>query len=175
MPRMIMAHEDRFIPGLARLAKSIKQAGVPAFAQLSHPGRQTKSSISGGELVAPSPSPCPINREMPHALTIGEIEEMEQAFIDAAVRLREAGFGGIEVHAAHGYLIAGFLSRYSNVRDDTYGGLLVNWMRFLTNIVDRIKLRLGSDFPLVVRISALELVEKGIDVPEAVETAMAVE
>lgn len=169
MPRMIMAHEDRFIPGLARLAKSIKAQGVPAFAQLSHPGRQTKSSIAGGELVAPSPIPCPINKEMPRALGLGEIEAMERAFIDAAVRLREAGFDGIEVHAAHGYLIAGFLSRYSNMREDAYGGSLANRMRFLNNIVDGVKSRLGAGFPLVVRISALELVDKGIEVPEAVE------
>lgn len=173
MPRMIMGHDDRFIPGLARLARAVKDAGVPAIAQINHPGRQTKSSITGMRLVAPSPIACPLNREEPHALTIEEIGEMERAYIDTAARLMEAGFDGIEIHAAHGYLIAEFLSPYANRREDEYGGSLENRLRFLLDIVDGIKIRLGARVPLVVRISACEFVENGLDVAESIEIGRA--
>lgn len=173
LPRMIMAHDDRFIPGLARLAAAVKAAGVPAIAQINHPGRQTKSSITGMELVAPSAIPCPLNREMPRALSLDEVADYEVAYVDAAARLLEAGFDGIEVHAAHGYLIAEFLSRYANAREDRYGGPLANRLRFLLNIVDGIRARLGAGFPLVVRISAKEFVDNGLDVAESIEIGRA--
>ena len=169
MPRMVMGHEDRYLPGLARLAGAIKSQGACAVAQISHAGRQTKSKITGLPLVFPSPIPCPINREMPEVLTVGGIQAMEDAFVRAAVRLDRAGFDGIEIHAAHGYLMAAFLSRYSNKRDDIYGGSLDNRMRFLRNVIDGIKTTVSRDFLILVRISGEEFVPEGIDVAEAIE------
>jgi 2,4-dienoyl-CoA reductase-like NADH-dependent reductase (Old Yellow Enzyme family) len=78
---------------------------------------------------------------------------MEEAFIGAATRLYRAGFDGVEIHAAHGYLAAAFLSRYSNKRDDLYGGSLDNRIRFLRNVVSGIKANAAPDFLVVVRIS----------------------
>ena len=175
MPRMVMGHEDRYLRGLARLAAAIKSQGVCAIAQISHAGRQTKSKITGAPLVFPSPIPCPINREMPEVLTVGGIRAMEDAFVHTAVRLDRAGFDGIEIHAAHGYLMAGFLSRYSNKREDLYGGSLDNRMRFLRNVIDGIKTRVSRDFLILVRISAKEFVPEGIDVAEAVEIGRGLE
>jgi len=169
MPRMVMGHEDSYILGLARLAGAIKSQGACAVAQISHAGRQTKSKITGLPLVFPSPIPCPINREMPEVLTVGGIRDMEDAFVRAAVRLNRAGFDGIEIHAAHGYLMAAFLSRYSNKRDDLYGGSLGNRMRFLRNVIDGIKTSVSRDFLVLVRISGEEFVPEGIDIAEAVE------
>lgn len=169
MPRMVMGHEERYLPGLARLADVIKREGAIAIAQISHAGRQTKSKITGLPLVAPSAIPCPINRETPQALTIDGVQEMEDAFIDAATRLECAGFDGVEIHAAHGYLVAAFLSRYSNKRDDRYGGSFENRMRFLRNIVAGIKKNVESEFLVFVRISAEEFVPEGVNVAEAVE------
>jgi 2,4-dienoyl-CoA reductase-like NADH-dependent reductase (Old Yellow Enzyme family) len=169
MPRMVMGHDDRYVPGLARLAGAIKSQGACAIAQISHAGRQTKRKITGLPLVAPSPIPCPINREMPDVLTLDGIRNMEDAFICAAARLDRAGFDGVEIHAAHGYLMAAFLSRYSNKRDDLYGGSLDNRMRFLRNVVDGIKSAVRRDFLVVVRISGEEFVPEGIEVAEAIE------
>jgi 2,4-dienoyl-CoA reductase-like NADH-dependent reductase (Old Yellow Enzyme family) len=169
MPRMVMGHEDRYLPGLARLADAIKSQGACAIAQISHAGRQTKSKITGQPLVFPSPIPCPINREMPDVLTVDGIRVMEDAFVKAAARLDRAGFNGVEIHAAHGYLMAAFLSRYSNKRDDLYGGSLDNRMRFLRNVIDGIKTAVSRDFLVLVRISAKEFVPQGIDVAEAIE------
>ena len=169
MPRMVMGHEDRYLPGLARLANVIKREGACAIAQISHAGRQTKSKITGLPLVFPSPISCPINREMPQALTIDGIRTMEDAFIGTAIRLHRAGFNGVEIHAAHGYLVAAFLSRYSNKRDDLYGGSLDNRMRFLRNVINGIKANASPDFLLLVRISAEEFVPEGLDVVETIE------
>jgi 2,4-dienoyl-CoA reductase-like NADH-dependent reductase (Old Yellow Enzyme family) len=169
MPRMVMGHEDRYLPGLARLADVIKREGAVAIAQISHAGRQTKSKITGLPLVFPSPIPCPINREMPQALTVDGIQAMEDAFIGAAIRLHRAGFDGVEIHAAHGYLVAAFLSRYSNKRDDLYGGSLDNRLRFLRSVINGIKANVAPDFLVLVRISAEEFVPEGLDVAETVE------
>jgi hypothetical protein len=121
--------------------------------------------------VAASAIPCPINRETPRALAVDEIRELEQAFVSAAVRLAAAGYDGVEIHGAHGYLVGGFLSRYSNRRDDVFGGSLDNRMRFLLDIVDGIQRALSRDFPLIVRLSARELVPDGLDLPETIEIA----
>ena len=171
MPRMVMIDDDRYVPGLARLASAVTREGGIVIGQLSHAGRQTKSRITGFPLVAPSAIPCPINRETPRALAVDEIRELEQAFVSAAVRLAAAGFDGVEIHGAHGYLVGAFLSRYSNRRDDAFGGSLDNRLRFLLDIVDGIQRALGRDFPLIVRLSAREFVPDGLDLPEAIEIA----
>jgi 2,4-dienoyl-CoA reductase-like NADH-dependent reductase (Old Yellow Enzyme family) len=173
MPRMVMADEDRHITGLARLADAIHATGAKAIAQISHCGRQTKSKFTGMPLVAPSAIPCPLNREMPRALTLEEIGLMERAFVATARRVEAAGFDGVEIHAAHGYLASGFLSAYSNQRTDIYGGSLENRMRFLLNIVDGI--RRDGDFPLTVRISADEFVQYGNTLEQTTVIARALE
>lgn len=171
MARMVMADDDRYLPGLRRLAAEVKAAGGVLIGQLSHAGRQTRSKVTGSQLVAPSAIPCPLNREMPRALPLDEIAALETAFVDAACRLAAAGFDGVEIHGAHGYLVGGFLSAYSNKRTDTYGGSLDNRMRFLLRIVAGIQDRLGRDFPLLVRISAEEFVPDGLDLTQAVAIA----
>lgn len=173
MPRMVMADDDRHVEGMARLADAIHAAGGRAIAQISHCGRQSRSKFTGMPLVAPSAIPCPLNREMPRALSLDEVAAMEQAFVAAARRVEVAGYDGVEIHAAHGYLMCSFLSAYSNRRDDRYGGSLENRMRFLLNVVDGI--RRASDIPLTVRISAEEFVENGNTLEQAAVIARALE
>ncbi len=167
MPKMVMADTDGHIPGLAGLARAIKAEGAYVIGQLSHAGRQTRSAITGHPLVAPSAIACPMNRQIPEELTIAGIHEMEQAFIDAAVRLDRAGFDGAELHGAHGYLLGAFLSLYSNHRTDEYGGTLENRMRFMLNVIDGIQRATSPGFVLTVRISAREFVAGGLDLPES--------
>jgi 2,4-dienoyl-CoA reductase-like NADH-dependent reductase (Old Yellow Enzyme family) len=168
---IIMAESDARMPGLVRLAQAVHDEGGLVMGQLVHAGRQTRAEITEGRIVAPSAIPCPINREMPHALTPDEVVAMERAFVDAACRLEAAGFDGVEIHGAHGYLVAEFLSPYSNARTDEYGGAFENRMRFLLNIVDGIKARCGAGFPLSVRISAKEFAPGGLDVADAIQIA----
>ncbi len=175
MPRMGMADTDERIPHLARLAQAVKSHGAVLLGQISHAGRQTRSKITGQPLLAPSPLPCPLNREMPLELTVSQIEMLVDAFAAAAFRLKQAGFDGVEIHGAHGYLVAAFLSNYANKRSDDYGGSLENRMRFLLNIIAQIRERCGSDFPICVRLSVEEFVTDGLTSNETCKIARALE
>jgi len=173
MPRMAMADDDRHIEGLAGLAAAVQAGGAKIVGQISHCGRQSRSSFTRMPLVAPSAIPCPINREMPRELSLDEVAAMERAFADAAVRVAAAGFDGVELHAAHGYLPSSFLSAYSNRRADRYGGSLENRMRFVLNIVDAVVAR--TRIPLIVRFSADELVKDGNTLEQTVRIARALQ
>jgi 2,4-dienoyl-CoA reductase-like NADH-dependent reductase (Old Yellow Enzyme family)/thioredoxin reductase len=165
-PHYLAVYSDVFIPGLSELAEGIKDAGGKACLQLWHAGRQTNSSVSGLPIVAPSPIPCPKCREMPRELTQEEIRDLVSAYGDAALRATKAGFDAVEVHGAHGYLIAQFTSAYSNRRTDEYGGPLENRARFALEVVQDIRDKVGRDFPVLFRLSADEYVDKGLHIAE---------
>ncbi len=169
MPRMLMADSDALVPGLSQLAGAIRPHGARVFAQLSHCGRQSRPEFTGGPLVAPSAVACPINRVLPRALAEGEIRQMIGCFADAAVRVAQAGYDGIELHGAHGYLIGEFLSAYANRRDDAWGGTPDRRMRFLREIVAAIRAR--CSLPLSVRLSADELVDQGNRIEDTLRIA----
>ena len=125
-PRNLSIYDDSFLPGLSRLADAIKKAGGRAAIQIWHAGRQTYSRWTDRPLVAPSPIPCPMCKGVPVEMTKEVIEEMIEAYGDGALRAKKAGFEAVEIHGAHGYLIAQFMSSYSNKRTDEYGGPLEN-------------------------------------------------
>ncbi len=157
---------DRYVEGLARLSHSIKRHGARAFIQLFHAGRQTTSKITGQQPVAPSPVPCRITAELPRQLEIPEIQALENKFIKAAAYARTAGFEGVEIHAAHGYLINQFLSGHSNQRNDSYGGSLQNRMRILLNIISGIR-HSTPDLAVSVRINIDDFVPGGLQPDES--------
>jgi len=152
---------DTQVESHSKLARRIHDLGGKIFAQIYHAGRQTSRALIGDQPVAPSPIPCPRLQEIPHALRANEIREIVEEFGDCALRARKAGFDGIEIHGAHGYLIAQFMSPYSNKRIDDYGGNLLNRMRFPLEIVSNVRSKAGSDFPVLFRISGDEMVPGG--------------
>jgi 2,4-dienoyl-CoA reductase-like NADH-dependent reductase (Old Yellow Enzyme family)/thioredoxin reductase len=160
--------DDRFIEGLSRIAAAMKSEGAIPAVQLHHGGRQTSAKVIGRRPVAPSPLPCPTIRGEVEPLTTAAIRELVQKFGDAAVRARAAGFELIEIHGAHGYLINQFLSGFSNIRTDAYGGDGVGRSRFAVEIVREIRRRLGPDFPLCFKISAEEHVKGGLTTEESI-------
>lgn len=148
---------DDQIEGYRRLADAIHEHGAKMSVQLHHAGRQTMSVlIDGQQPVAPSPLPCPFCQEVPHEMTNAEVYEMIENFIDAAERAKKAGADAVEVHGAHGYLIAEFMSTYSNRRTDEFGGSFYNRTRFPRMIVEGIRRRLGNGFPIIFRMSGEE-------------------
>lgn len=175
MLNQININDPSCIPGLSRLADTIKAYSCRAFIQLFHAGRQTTSIQTGGvQPVAPSPIPCKVTKEMPRELSIEEIKAIENKFINAAYFAHLAGFEGVELHAAHGYLINGFLSSYSNHRTDEYGGSLQNRMRFLLNIVKGIK-NLIPPMAISVRLNIDDFVEGGLTLEETIPIAVELE
>ncbi|MDO8567683.1 MAG: FAD-dependent oxidoreductase [Dehalococcoidales bacterium] len=163
----LAANRDECLPGLSELAKAINECDCRSVMQLHHAGRRAASKLNNGVLpVAASPIPC-VGGEIPRELTIAEIEGIVEDFGNAARRARKAGFSAVELHGAHGYLIAGFLSPISNKRTDKYGGTLENRTRFVTEIVKCIKEKAGADYPVLIKISVDEHLPGGNTPPDA--------
>lgn len=157
---------DGQIESHSKFTRRIHDSGGKVFAQIYHAGRQTRKAVTGCQPVAPSAIPCPILQEIPHELTHEEINDIVTNFGNCARRAREAMFDGIEIHGAHGYLIAQFMSLYSNKRNDAYGGSLMNRLRFPLEIIADIKKKAGDDFPLIFRMSGDELVPGGRNIED---------
>ncbi|WP_114570533.1 NADPH dehydrogenase NamA [Exiguobacterium flavidum] len=159
---------DGHVAGLRRITEQVKAAGAKAGIQLAHAGRK---STTAKPPVAPSAVPFSAEYESPSALSISEIEELQQAFVEGAKRAKAAGFDFIELHGAHGYLINTFLSPLSNERTDQYGGAIENRMRFLLETIDLIKTEV--DIPIWVRISAADHAPGGMTPDDYVPLAEA--
>jgi 2,4-dienoyl-CoA reductase-like NADH-dependent reductase (Old Yellow Enzyme family)/thioredoxin reductase len=180
----LFVYKNEFVAGFNCLARAIR-IYVPDPPKISMQliawGRETEPEVCHGEVVAPSPLTSAIHpaftdtkkaianrRGVPRALTLSEIEEMEDSFAEAAMRAQLAEFDAVEFHAAHGYLIAQFLSPFTNKRDDIYGR---DRRLFLTNIIKKTRQRVGPDFPIIVRFSGSEFVPGGATIEERQELA----
>lgn len=165
----------RYILGLNELSEAIQSYDCRAMLQLHHAGRQTGSGLTeGNQPVAPSAIACKLMREMPRELSLDEIAGIEKKFVTAAFYAYKAGFDGIELHAAHGYLLHEFLSPYTNKRSDEYGGTTENRSRLLLDIIRKIK----QKFPQLVvgvRLNMEDFVPGGLELQEGIEIAALVE
>ncbi|RLB30947.1 MAG: NADH:flavin oxidoreductase, partial [Deltaproteobacteria bacterium] len=157
-------YHDRFMEGLSRIARAMKAEGAVPAVQIHHGGRQTSARVIGRKPLAPSPLPCPSIRGEVEPLTEEGIRDLIKKFGDAAERAAAAGFELIEIHGAHGYLINQFLSAFSNIREDGYGGDISGRTRFAREIVEEIRGRLGPEYPISFKISAQEFVPGGLTV-----------
>ena len=142
-------HSDRHLPGLTRLACDVKMAGSVAIVQLHHAGNRSPKELIGAAPVCPSDDPETGAR----ALTTAEVEQVIEDFVAAAARCEQAGFDGVELHGAHGYLLCQFLSGELNQRTDRFGGSLENRARPLLDIVRGIRATCAPDFHVGVRLS----------------------
>ena len=164
--------DDRFISGLSKLAEGIKNGGAKCFIQLHHAGRVAPPAFNDGlQPVAPS-AIAGRGGAIPRELTIAEIEGVVESFAQAARRAREAGFDGVELQYAHGYLIAEFLSPLTNKRRDKYGGDLISRARIAVDIIHRIRQVVGSDYPLGVRFTGDEEIKGGLRLNETKRIAV---
>jgi 2,4-dienoyl-CoA reductase-like NADH-dependent reductase (Old Yellow Enzyme family)/thioredoxin reductase len=174
-PNMALIDSDQHIPPFRKLAEAIHKEDGKIVIQINHAGRQTSSSITGSPIVAPSAIPCPVRKEMPKELSQEEIQKIIEAFGEAARRVKEAGADGVEIHMAHGYLINQFLSPFSNRREDDYGGDSDRRMRMALEVLRMVRNKVGSDFPVLCRLSADEYVEGGLKVEDSKDIAKTLE
>ena len=168
-------HIDDVIPGLKQLVQAAHAQGVAIGPQLYHAGRQTSSKTTGMQPVAPSPIPDPTTNEMPKPLEIEEIRDIVEAYAQAARRAQEADCDFVEIHGAHGYLITQFLSPFSNIRDDVYGGSEEGRMRFVSEVVRAVRKVVGPKFPVTIRISADEMVPNGLILEDSAKVSRRLE
>jgi len=164
-------HDDSCIPGMAELTAAVKSHGTPIAAQLFHSGVETHRNVTGVQPVGPSVVK-PFGGDIPRALTVPEIKDLIEKFAQAALRARAAGFDAVEIHGATYYLIAQFLSRRWNKRDDRYGGDLWNRTRFLLETLNAVRAAVGAEFPVWCRINGSEFgFEEGLNLEEARQIA----
>jgi 2,4-dienoyl-CoA reductase (NADPH2) len=158
--------DDKYIDGLSELVQVIRKYDCPTFMQMNHDGPWQRKlfepePLSPGPPIAASSvsmnSSNDFHNEVPRALTIPEIKEIVDKFASAAVRAEKAGFQGVDINAASSHLLHNFLSPFWNRREDDYGGSLENRARFVVEIIQEIKKRLGQDFPVSVCINGIEI------------------
>ena len=158
---------------LKNWANQGQQHGAKVMVQLNHPGKQVPKTIAK-ETVAPSAVPLGngLNKlfSTPRALTTSEVEELVQKFVTSAKVAKEAGFSGVQIHAAHGYLISQFLSPHDNRRTDKYGGSLENRMRFLKEIYLGMREELGKNFTIGIKINSTDFKEDGLTEEDSLKT-----
>ena len=161
-PHICGLWSEEQIPSHKKLTDTIHKYESKIFCQIYHAGRQATSGVNGGmQPVSCSPIPCPWNKEVPHELTIPEIKQIVADFGNTAANVVKAGFDGVEIHCAHGYLLHEFLSPNCNHRIDEYGGSFMNRLRFAHEVYDAVRAAVGPDFPVTIRISADENTEGG--------------
>ncbi|MEJ5347670.1 MAG: NADH:flavin oxidoreductase [Desulfosoma sp.] len=161
-PFMLRADDDRFLFGLEKLARVIKEEGAIAAAQINHAGRFAYTS----ERLAPSPFQT--GQVIPKEMDATDLETIRSAYAAAARRLQNAGFDLVEIHGGTGYLLVQFLSPRTNQRRDNYGGSLENRMRYPLEVVDAVRHAVGPDYPVGYRFLADECLPDGLHMDETV-------
>lgn len=154
--------DDSIIPHLKKMSEAIKPYGTVLMAQISHRGRRANRDVTWLPVYAPSDIPEPLHRDMPHEIQPEDVPWLVDAYAKAAVRLKQGGFDGVEISAAHGHLIDQFWSPISNQRRDEYGGSLENRMRFGLEVIDAVRAAVGEEFIVGLRITGDELIENGL-------------
>ena len=168
---MLLISSDEHASRIKTMIESVHDAGGKIVVQINHAGRQTSSAVTGSPIVGPSPISCPTLDEVPRELSVGEIEQIIEAFTLAAQRVKNAGADGVELHMAHGYLICSFLSPFSNRRIDQYGGDVQGRARLAREVLKSVRKRVGPDFPIICRLSGDEYVEGGLRIDETKQIA----
>lgn len=167
--RMMRILDDSYIAGMRKIVKAVRRVGneCKIVLQLNHAGRNHLQQGLEKYVVAPSPIFDVLFQRTPRALSAEEIEEVVESFAQAIRRSRDAGFDGVELHAAHGWLLSLFLSPRTNKRDDSYGGTTEKRTSILDQIFKRARQLVGEDYPILVKINTEEYLPDGIDIEES--------
>lgn len=172
----IGADSDDKVPGLARLAETIHRSGTPVIGQIAHAGSASPTALSGLDRpLAPSavvnPGPVDHQKVLPREMMLQEIESLRGSFVAAALRMERAGFDGVEIHSAHGYLLNQFYSPLTNQREDRYGyDAVASRLRLQTEIAIEIRERTHEGFLVGIRLGAVDYgMEGGSTLSEVAE------
>jgi 2,4-dienoyl-CoA reductase-like NADH-dependent reductase (Old Yellow Enzyme family) len=173
-PWQLAVHGDEFVPGLTEMAQAVHNTQAKIILQLAHGGCHAPTALTGQEVVGPSVNDSelfPKCREM----TLLEIQKIAEAFGKAAGRAKKAGFDGVQLHAAHGYLLSEFLSPFFNKRTDNYGGSIENRARILLEAFQAARNEVGEEYPVLVKINSEDFVENGLNEGEMIQVCAMLE
>jgi 2,4-dienoyl-CoA reductase-like NADH-dependent reductase (Old Yellow Enzyme family) len=173
--RMTRIDSDDLVPAHAALVARLHAIGGRIVLQIAHCGRQTWSSETRLPLEAPSALACGYYGETPREMTGQEIEGVVTAFAQAARRAQAAGYDGVQIHGAHGYLLSSFLARWSNRRRDAWGGDLAGRFRIVGEILGAVRATVGPDYPVLLKLNTEDRRRRGVHPDECVATAKLVE
>ena len=171
--RQLSIYSDAHVPGLSELVDAVHGAGATIVLQLVHGGAHSKTQYTGEEPMGPSAmapaegkfGPFDGCREMAQ----GDIDYVVEGFAAAAARARAAGFDGVQIHCAHGYLFSQFLSPFYNKRTDGYGGKLENRVRIVAQTYEQVRQEVGADYPIFVKMNVTDFLDEGISADDALE------
>jgi len=161
-PEMTGIYDDALIPELAKLTEAAHSQECKIAVQINHGGMQCDSE-SVGDAIAPSATTEPISRRSARQMSPDEIHILIDAYAQAAHRAQEAGFDGVQLHAAHGYLINQFLSPAINRRTDAWGGNFENRLRFLKKAVEAVRAQVGDEYPVFIKFGMIDGLEGGLN------------
>ncbi|MCW2998191.1 MAG: NADH:flavin oxidoreductase/NADH oxidase [Solirubrobacterales bacterium] len=172
-PKNVVADDARHLPQFKAWAAAAQSGGTPAWVQLNHPGRQALR-IAGTHPVAPSAlRPKVPGAPTPKALTEAQIHEIVERFATAAKVVQDAGFAGVQIHGAHGYLVSQFLSPRANERTDAWGGDATRRMRFVLEVMRAIRARVGADYPVGIKLNSADFQRGGFSEEESMDVVAA--
>lgn len=166
---------DDMVEGLKKLANIIHKNGSKAVMQINHAGGAAKTVVTGMESVSSSAVENVRLKTTPKELTKEEINQIVDDFRDASVRVKEAGFDGVEIHSAHGYLLNQFYSPLGNKRTDEYGGDLMGRIKILLEVVKAVRQAVGEEFPILLRLGASDYTEGGTTIEDSKIAAVELE
>jgi 2,4-dienoyl-CoA reductase-like NADH-dependent reductase (Old Yellow Enzyme family) len=173
--RQLSVADDSVIPGLKELAEIIHGQGPKTVMQINHAGSAAITEIIGTKPVAPSAIDNPLRGSPPRELGKDEISKIVHAFAAAAMRVREAGFDGVELHSAHGFLLNQFFSPLTNGRKDEYGGEVINRIRIHLEVIKAAREAVGEDYPILIRLGASDYCEGGTTIDDSMVAARVLE
>ena len=172
-PGGVALEKDTDIAPFQKWAKIIKSNGALAIMQINHPGRQVFKAMKG-KAIAPSAVPLDMGKHsklfaQPREMTCQDIHDVCKRFVQTAKQAEKAGFDGVEIHAAHGYLLTQFLSPLTNQRQDEWGGSIINRARLLINIVSQVRAVCAKDFIVMVKLNSADFQKNGFSFDDACE------
>jgi 2,4-dienoyl-CoA reductase-like NADH-dependent reductase (Old Yellow Enzyme family) len=173
-PWQIGIDRDELIPGLREMTTAVHRENGKIVLQLAHAGCRAIPALTGQEPAGPSDGE--IEAGAPYRqMSLDEIRATAEAFANGAARAQACGFDGVQIHAAHGYLLSQFLSPYYNKREDAYGGTLANRARMALEVLQAVRDKVGAEYPVLIKMNSEDFVEKGLSVDEMVQVAASLE
>jgi len=168
-------YSDEHIPGLANMVNAVHAAGSKVVIQIVHGGAHADPRFTGVESMGPTAIPATVGKLGPYSgcreMTKGDIDSVVEGYRLAAVRAQKAGFDGIQLHCAHGYLLSQFLSPFYNKRTDKYGGDITNRTLIIVETYNQVRKEVGPDYPILVKMNVTDFIDGGISDDDALQAA----